>query len=144
MLIYFIFAGNSRRDDYEVSCAELDQLVTLACQIDGVFGARMTGGGFGGCTVTMVRKDAINTVIEHIKVGFQFLRELCSRLFAVKAVSYFFSTIAELCVLNAFDNLLLIERLHNVNNYASFLASRRQGRNIPNLKQFQFSSLFSE
>lgn len=51
-----------------MSCAELDQLVTLACQIDGVYGSRMTGGGFGGCTVTLVQKDVVNKVIEHIKV----------------------------------------------------------------------------
>lgn len=58
------------RDDYEVSCAELDRLVSLACEVEGVYGARMTGGGFGGCTVTMVRKDVVDTVIQHIKVGF--------------------------------------------------------------------------
>jgi len=48
----------SLRDDYEVSCAELDLLVDLARTIDGVYGARMTGGGFGGCTVNLVRSDA--------------------------------------------------------------------------------------
>ncbi len=44
----------SLRDDYEVSCAELDLMVDLACRQDGVFGARMTGGGFGGCTINLV------------------------------------------------------------------------------------------
>jgi galactokinase len=48
----------SLRDDYEVSCAELDTLVEIALSSDGVFGARMTGGGFGGCTVNLVRRDA--------------------------------------------------------------------------------------
>ena len=48
----------SLRDDYEVSCAELDFLVDAAVAIDGVYGSRMTGGGFGGCTVTLVRADA--------------------------------------------------------------------------------------
>ena len=48
----------SLRDDYEVSCAELDFLVDAALAIEGVFGSRMTGGGFGGCTVTMLRPDA--------------------------------------------------------------------------------------
>ena len=47
----------SLRDDYEVSCPELDQLVDTALTVDGVFGARMTGGGFGGCTVTLVKKE---------------------------------------------------------------------------------------
>ena len=49
---------NSLRDDFEVSCPELDQLVELAMQVEGVLGSRMTGGGFGGCTVTMVNKCA--------------------------------------------------------------------------------------
>lgn len=42
------------RTDYEVSCTELDELVTAALEVDGVLGSRMTGGGFGGCTVTLV------------------------------------------------------------------------------------------
>lgn len=45
----------SLRADYEVSCTELDVLVTLARDFEGTFGARMTGGGFGGCTVNLVR-----------------------------------------------------------------------------------------
>ncbi len=49
----------SLRDDYEVSCEELDLMVRLADSIEGVFGARMTGGGFGGCTVNLVRSDAV-------------------------------------------------------------------------------------
>jgi galactokinase len=48
----------SLQHDYEVSCAELDFLVDAALTIDGVFGSRMTGGGFGGCTVTLLRTDA--------------------------------------------------------------------------------------
>lgn len=47
----------SLRDDYEVSCKELDLLVELAASLPGVYGARMTGGGFGGCTVSLVRED---------------------------------------------------------------------------------------
>ena len=49
----------SLRDDFAVSCPELDLLAELAWQADGVLGARMTGGGFGGCTVNIVRQDAI-------------------------------------------------------------------------------------
>jgi len=48
----------SLRDDYEVSCEELDFLVAAAMEIEGVYGSRMTGGGFGGCTVTLLRADA--------------------------------------------------------------------------------------
>lgn len=50
----------SLRDDYEVSCPELDFLVDTALAIPGVFGARMMGGGFGGSTVNLVRSDAVD------------------------------------------------------------------------------------
>jgi galactokinase len=49
----------SLRDDYEVSCAELDLMVELAGKVKGVFGARMTGGGFGGCTINLVQTRQI-------------------------------------------------------------------------------------
>jgi galactokinase len=48
----------SLRDDYEVSCRELDLLVELASSIPGVYGARMMGGGFGGCTVNLLKSDS--------------------------------------------------------------------------------------
>jgi galactokinase len=48
----------SMRDDYEVSCAELDTMVEIAGAQPGVIGARMTGGGFGGCTINLVDADA--------------------------------------------------------------------------------------
>ena len=51
----------SLRDDYEVSCAELDWLVSNAAGIPGVYGSRMTGGGFGGCTITLMRNAAIGS-----------------------------------------------------------------------------------
>lgn len=56
------------RDLYEVSCRELDELVSAAMEVQGVFGSRMTGGGFGGCTVTLLQADAIDRTIVHIKV----------------------------------------------------------------------------
>ena len=49
------------RDDYEVSCKELDLLTDIARSITGVIGSRMTGAGFGGCTVSIVHKDALET-----------------------------------------------------------------------------------
>jgi len=49
----------SLRDDYEVSCAELDAMVAIARGAGGVYGARMTGGGFGGCTVNLVEASAV-------------------------------------------------------------------------------------
>ena len=53
---------NSLRDDFEVSCDELDCLVAIANDTEGVLGSRMTGAGFGGCTVTLIHMDAIETL----------------------------------------------------------------------------------
>ncbi len=50
----------SLRDDYEVSCKELDLMVELAQEVAGVYGARMTGGGFGGCTVNLVNAQNVD------------------------------------------------------------------------------------
>ena len=52
----------SLRDDFEVSCDELDCLVDIAQGTDGVLGSRMTGAGFGGCTVTLIHSDAIESL----------------------------------------------------------------------------------
>ena len=56
----------SLRDDYEVSCEEIDILVDLAWAIDGVVGSRITGGGFGGCTVSIVKNDAVDHFVESL------------------------------------------------------------------------------
>ena len=56
----------SLRDDYDVSCEEIDILVDLAWKIPGVLGYRITGGGFGGCTVSIVKDESIDTFIETI------------------------------------------------------------------------------
>lgn len=56
------------RDNYEVSCPELDELVSAALEVDGVFGSRMTGGGFGGCTVTLLQAHATERAVKHIQV----------------------------------------------------------------------------
>ena len=56
----------SLRDDYEVSCQEIDILVDLAWKIPGVIGSRITGGGFGGCTVSIVKNDAVDTFINTV------------------------------------------------------------------------------
>ncbi|HEV3197220.1 MAG TPA: galactokinase [Bryobacteraceae bacterium] len=61
----------SLQQDYEVSCAELDFLVDRALEIKGVFGARMTGGGFGGCTVTMLRPDAAPRFRQEIATAYE-------------------------------------------------------------------------
>ncbi|HMD74964.1 MAG TPA: galactokinase [Steroidobacteraceae bacterium] len=58
---------DSLRDDFAVSCDELDLMVRLGAGIDGVYGARMTGGGFGGCTVNLVRADAVSRFTSMIR-----------------------------------------------------------------------------
>ncbi|KAM9177683.1 galactokinase isoform 2-T2 [Mergus octosetaceus] len=58
---------NSLRDDYDVSCPELDELVAAALEVDGVYGSRMTGGGFGGCTVTLLVAEAAERAQQHIQ-----------------------------------------------------------------------------
>ena len=61
-------------DDYEVSCPELDAVVEIAQTIglkDGVFGCRMTGGGFGGCTVALVRADKVAAISERITAEYE-------------------------------------------------------------------------
>ena len=54
------------RDDYEVSCPELDVLTDIARSIPGVLGTRMTGAGFGGCTVTLAHRDAVETLRKRV------------------------------------------------------------------------------
>ncbi len=56
----------SLRYDYEVSCEEIDILVDLAQAMPGVLGSRITGGGFGGCTVSIVKNDAVDTFVSEI------------------------------------------------------------------------------
>ena len=61
----------SLRDDYEVSCPELDLLVNIASQQPGVYGARMTGGGFGGCTINLIKREAVQQVTQHVAAEYQ-------------------------------------------------------------------------
>ncbi len=61
----------SLRDDYETSCEEVDVLVEEAWKIDGVIGSRITGGGFGGCTVSLVKDEAIDTFKDHLTKAYQ-------------------------------------------------------------------------
>jgi galactokinase len=56
----------SLRDDYEVSCRELDILVEIAQAQNGVYGSRMTGGGFGGCTISIVQEDRVDSFIKNV------------------------------------------------------------------------------
>ncbi|XP_014665013.1 PREDICTED: galactokinase-like [Priapulus caudatus] len=65
-----IASHNSLRDDFQVSCVELDELVDIALSVKGVYGSRMTGGGFGGCTVTLLKTEAINHLQDAIKIKY--------------------------------------------------------------------------
>lgn len=60
----------SLRDDFEVSCAELDALVEIARGVEGVYGSRMTGGGFGGCTISLVAADRVDALRAAIQSGY--------------------------------------------------------------------------
>jgi galactokinase len=69
---HFMYRSHaSMRDDYQISCKELDLLVDLASSSPGVYGARMTGGGFGGCTVNLVRADAADAFGKHISQAYE-------------------------------------------------------------------------
>ena len=69
--VYLLYITPCSRDDYEVSCSELDELVELALGVDGVLGSRMTGGGFGGCTVTLAKSKCIPKVLKVIKAKYK-------------------------------------------------------------------------
>jgi galactokinase len=66
-----VLSHNSLRDDYEVSCPELDFLAAEAMKVKGVYGARMTGAGFGGCIVALAQPRAVDALIEHVTTTYQ-------------------------------------------------------------------------
>jgi len=61
----------SLRDDFEVSCEELDLMVRLARENRGVYGARMTGGGFGGCTINLVQEAHVEQLRAKVAAGYE-------------------------------------------------------------------------
>ena len=75
----------SLRDDYEVSSKELDQLVELARRQPGVLGARMTGAGFGGCTVNLVRADAAESFAQAVAKGYEKALGLKAEIYVCQA-----------------------------------------------------------
>ena len=75
----------SLRDDYEVSSRELDTLVELAWKQPGVFGARMTGAGFGGCTVNLVRADAAEDFGGAVRSGYKQALNLEAEVYVFRA-----------------------------------------------------------
>jgi galactokinase len=64
-------AHASARDDYELSCPELETLVRAAREVDGVAGARLTGAGWGGCIVALVHDDAVSAFEAHVSSRYQ-------------------------------------------------------------------------
>ena len=77
----------SLRNDYEVSCAELDFLAEEALKVKGVYGARMTGGGFGGCIVALVRPRAGETLQSHLEKVYQEKFAIKPTVFATTATA---------------------------------------------------------
>jgi galactokinase len=75
----------SLQNDYEVSCRELDLLVASALTQPGVLGARMTGGGFGGCTVNLVEKKTIDSFKENVTKAYQSKTQICPHIFVAEA-----------------------------------------------------------
>ena len=77
----------SLRDDYEVSCEELDLMVELAREIEGVYGARMTGGGFGGCTVNLVVVEAVEDFRQRVEYGYEAKTNLKPEIYICNATN---------------------------------------------------------
>lgn len=75
----------SLRDDYEVSCAELDFLVNTAREIPGVLGSRMMGAGFGGCTVSLVEETALSDYCEAVTKAYREAYNITPRFLTVEA-----------------------------------------------------------
>lgn len=77
----------SLRDDYEVSCSELDIMCEAALEQSGCLGARMVGAGFGGCAMAAVRPDAVASFAEKVAEAYQRKTGLQPRIFAVRAAA---------------------------------------------------------
>ena len=75
----------SLRDDYEVSCRELDLMVAIASNLHGVIGARMTGGGFGGCTVNLVANEDVETFQRVVAAEYQHKTGIAPQIYVTTA-----------------------------------------------------------
>ena len=82
-----VASHESLRDDYEVSGKELDLLVEIALNVPGVFGARMTGAGFGGCTVNIVERDAVPALTDAINERYSRTTGLTPEIYVCSAVN---------------------------------------------------------
>jgi galactokinase len=77
----------SLRDDFEVSCRELDLMVDIARKVDGVYGARMTGGGFGGCTVNFVDAGQVEPFKRTVTQGYEQETKLKPEIYVCNAAN---------------------------------------------------------
>jgi galactokinase len=75
----------SLRDDYEVSSRELDLMVELAADLEGVYGARMTGGGFGGCTINLVDDEHVENFQRIVAEGYEQATRLKPEIYVCEA-----------------------------------------------------------
>jgi len=80
-------AHNSARDDYNISCPEIEYLVESALQVDGVYGARLTGAGWGGCIIALVREDAVEQFQSHVHTRYLAQTGRSANIFPCKAGS---------------------------------------------------------
>ena len=77
----------SLRVDFAVSCEELDTMVSIARGISGVHGARMTGGGFGGCTINLVAAEAAGAVVAALTAGYERATGIRPHIFETRAAA---------------------------------------------------------
>ena len=75
----------SLRDDYEVSCAELDIMAEAAWRVNGVYGSRMTGAGFGGCTVSLVAEEAIEDFRGQVTAAYEEATGIVPQIYVCRA-----------------------------------------------------------
>ena len=75
----------SLRDLYEVSCPELDVMVSVAQSLDGCFGARLTGAGFGGCTVNLVKRENVDEFAKALSKGYESQTKLKPEIYITRA-----------------------------------------------------------
>jgi galactokinase len=75
----------SLRDDFEVSCRELDLMVELARAIPGTIGSRMTGGGFGGCTINLVQQQAVEAFAEQVARAYREQTSITPEIYITEA-----------------------------------------------------------
>jgi galactokinase len=82
----FHASHESLAHDYEVSSSELDLMVELACSLEGVMASRMTGAGFGGCTVNLVRADAVDAFRQEVIEPYRARTGLPAEMYVCRAV----------------------------------------------------------